>query len=157
MMKRTTTLIAEDEPLASEGLADWVRQLPELELVGVRADGPGTLQALRELAPELVLMDIHTGDERAAGAARPRRRRASAADGDLHHRLRRACGRGFEAARRGRLLLKPFSQERASSKAVRHALQTSARDAALPALAAASQAGQPLHGSWCATAARSFL
>jgi len=58
-MKRTTTLIAEDEPLASEGLADWVRQLPELELVGIRADGPGTLQALRELAPELVLMDIH--------------------------------------------------------------------------------------------------
>ena len=58
-MKRTTTLIAEDEPLASEGLAEWVRELPELELVGVRADGPGTLQALRELAPELVLMDIH--------------------------------------------------------------------------------------------------
>ena len=58
-IKRTTTLIAEDEPLASEGLAEWVRELPELELVGVRADGPGTLQALRELAPELVLMDIH--------------------------------------------------------------------------------------------------
>jgi len=58
-MKRTTTLIAEDEPLASEGLAGWVREMPELELVGVRADGPGTLQALRTLAPELVLMDIH--------------------------------------------------------------------------------------------------
>ena len=58
-MKRTTTLIAEDEPLASEGLAGWVREIPELELVGIRADGPGTLQALRTLAPELVLMDIH--------------------------------------------------------------------------------------------------
>jgi len=57
-MKRTTTLIAEDEPLASEGLADWVRQLPELELVGIRADGPAALQAIRELEPGLVLMDI---------------------------------------------------------------------------------------------------
>ena len=37
-MKRTTTLIAEDEPLASEGLAGWVREMPELELVGIRAD-----------------------------------------------------------------------------------------------------------------------
>ena len=41
-MKRTTTLIAEDEPLASEGLAGWVREMPELELVGICADGPGT-------------------------------------------------------------------------------------------------------------------
>ena len=58
-MNRLKTLIAEDEPLAQEGLAEWVRQLPELELVGVRADGPAVLQAIRELAPALVLMDIH--------------------------------------------------------------------------------------------------
>ena len=31
-MKRHKTLIAEDEPLARDGLADWVRQLPQLEL-----------------------------------------------------------------------------------------------------------------------------
>jgi CheY-like chemotaxis protein len=30
----------------------------ELELVGIRADGPAALQAIRELEPGLVLMDI---------------------------------------------------------------------------------------------------
>ena len=59
-----------------------MRQLPELELVGVRADGPGTLQALRELAPELVLMDIQMPGMNGlqvlralAGEPGPRRRR----------------------------------------------------------------------------------
>ena len=55
MMK---TLIAEDEPLAREGLADWVREMPQLQLVGSAADGVAALQAIRELQPELVLMDI---------------------------------------------------------------------------------------------------
>ena len=39
-MSRFRTLIAEDEPLAREGLAEWVQALPELELVGSVADGP---------------------------------------------------------------------------------------------------------------------
>jgi two-component system LytT family response regulator len=58
-MNRTTTLIAEDEPLASEGLAGWVRQLPQLELLGCVADGSSALQAIRQQRPGLVLMDIH--------------------------------------------------------------------------------------------------
>lgn len=58
-MKRVRTLIAEDEPLASEGLAGWVRALPRLELAGVCADGPSALAGIRALQPELVLMDIH--------------------------------------------------------------------------------------------------
>ena len=56
---RHKTLIAEDEPLASEALAEWVNHMPMLELVGCRADGPGSLQAIRELQPALVLMDIN--------------------------------------------------------------------------------------------------
>ncbi len=77
-MNRLKTLIAEDEPLAQEGLAEWVRQLPELELVGIRADGPAALQAIRELEPALVLMDIQMpGHDRPAGAARARRRPAA--------------------------------------------------------------------------------
>jgi len=55
---RHTTLIAEDEPLARESLAAWVRALPQLELVACCADGPAALQAIRTLRPALVLMDI---------------------------------------------------------------------------------------------------
>jgi two-component system, LytTR family, response regulator len=52
------TLIAEDEPLAREGLMDWVRQMPELQLVGSASNGVEALQAIRSLQPQLVLMDI---------------------------------------------------------------------------------------------------
>jgi len=56
---RHRTLIVEDEPLASEALSAWVNDMPMLELVGCRADGVSALKAIRDLAPALVLMDIH--------------------------------------------------------------------------------------------------
>ena len=56
---RHRTLIAEDEPLAREALSAWVNEMPMLELVGSPADGVSALAAIRELAPALVLMDIH--------------------------------------------------------------------------------------------------
>jgi two-component system LytT family response regulator len=56
---RCTTLIAEDEPLAREALSAWVNDMPMLELVGCRTDGLSALQAIRELSPSLVLMDIN--------------------------------------------------------------------------------------------------
>lgn len=52
------TLIAEDEPLAREGLAEWVQQTPGLELVGSVGDGEAALDAIARFAPGLVLMDI---------------------------------------------------------------------------------------------------
>jgi two-component system LytT family response regulator len=58
MNMKTKVLIAEDEHLAAEALADWVRQLPQLELVAVCADGESALAQIRTLQPELVLMDI---------------------------------------------------------------------------------------------------
>jgi two-component system LytT family response regulator len=139
-MKRTTTLIAEDEPLASEGLAEWVRQMPELELVGVRADGPGTLHALRTLQPELVLMDIHM-----PGMSGLQVLRALAGEPDREPpavifttAYDEHAVEAFELHAVD-YLLKPFSQER-FVEAVQHALQgVAARDAALPALVAASQ------------------
>jgi two-component system, LytTR family, response regulator len=51
-------LIAEDEPLARDGLADWVRATPGLTLIGAVGDGEAALRAIREQAPQLVLMDI---------------------------------------------------------------------------------------------------
>ncbi|MED5622376.1 LytR/AlgR family response regulator transcription factor [Ideonella sp. BN130291] len=55
----TRVLIAEDEPLAAEALAEWVQQMPGLELVASCADGDTALARIRALRPDLVLMDIH--------------------------------------------------------------------------------------------------
>jgi two-component system LytT family response regulator len=52
-------LIAEDEPLAAEALADWVANHPRLSLVAVCHDGASALAQCRALAPELVLSDIN--------------------------------------------------------------------------------------------------
>ena len=54
----TRVLIAEDEPLAAEALADWVAQMPTLQLVANCADGASALAQIRALQPDLVLMDI---------------------------------------------------------------------------------------------------
>ena len=54
----TRVLIAEDEPLAAEALADWVAQMPALQLVATCGDGASALTQIRALQPDLVLMDI---------------------------------------------------------------------------------------------------
>ena len=134
-MNRLKTLIAEDEPLAQEGLAEWVRQLPELELVGIRADGRAALQAIRELEPGLVLMDIQmpgmTGLQvlRALAAGPPPTEPAVIFTTAYDEHAVTA----FELHAVD-YLLKPFSQDRFND-AVRHALQSGAfRERALPAL-----------------------
>lgn len=52
------TLIAEDEPLAREGLVEWVQALPQLQLLDAVGDGLSALEAIRTQRPDLVLMDI---------------------------------------------------------------------------------------------------
>jgi two-component system LytT family response regulator len=59
MNMTTRVLIAEDEPLAAEALAEWVAQMPRLTLVATCADGDSALAQIRALRPDLVLMDIH--------------------------------------------------------------------------------------------------
>jgi two-component system LytT family response regulator len=58
MTDLTRVLIAEDEPLAAEALADWVAQMPTLQLVASCGDGASALAQIRALQPDLVLMDI---------------------------------------------------------------------------------------------------
>ena len=58
MTDLTKVLIAEDEPLAAEALADWVAQMPSLQLVATCGDGASALAQIRALQPDLVLMDI---------------------------------------------------------------------------------------------------
>ncbi|MGM9481982.1 LytR/AlgR family response regulator transcription factor [Roseateles sp. NT4] len=57
-MSTTTVLIAEDEHLAAEALADWVKATPGLQLVAVCEDGDEALAQIRALKPALVLTDI---------------------------------------------------------------------------------------------------
>jgi two-component system LytT family response regulator len=58
MTEPTRVLIAEDEPLAAEALADWVARMPTLQLVASCGDGASALARIRALQPDLVLMDI---------------------------------------------------------------------------------------------------
>ena len=145
-MKRHATLIAEDEPLARDGLADWVRQRPELELVGACADGRAALDEIRERAPALVLMDIQmpglTGLQvlralAADASARPVPAVIFTTAYDEH------AVAAFELHAVD-YLLKPFSQER-FDEAVRHALQGGVSgEGTLPALEAAAAPATPL-------------
>lgn len=146
MMNKHRTLIAEDEPLAREGLAGWVAELPQLELIGCPADGHSALRAIRELQPALVLMDIQmpglTGlqvlRELAADEGGPQPAVIFTTAYDEHALA------AFELHAVD-YLLKPFSQER-FNEAVAHALQREATAGhALPALeAAARPATEPL-------------
>jgi len=57
-MKKISTLIADDEPLAREGLAAALAPDPELELVGSCADGQSALEFIQARRPELVFLDV---------------------------------------------------------------------------------------------------
>lgn len=117
-------LIAEDEPLAAEALADWVARLPQLQLVASCADGESALAQIRALQPDLVLMDIHMPGRSGlqvvqalvAEGLRPAVIFTTAYD---EHALA-----AFELHALD-YLLKPFSFER-FSEAVAHALQAGA-------------------------------
>jgi DNA-binding LytR/AlgR family response regulator len=138
---RHTTLIVEDEPLARDALAVWVSEMGQLELVGCRSDGVSALRAIRELAPALVLMDIHmpgmTGLDvlraLAADPAGPRPAVILTTAYDQH------AITAFELHAVD-YLLKPFARER-FEEAVAHALSGEAREEReLTALAGAAAA-----------------
>jgi two-component system, LytTR family, response regulator len=144
MNRRHTTLIAEDEPLAREGLADWVRQMDGLELVACVADGVEALQAIRTQRLALVLMDIQmpglTGlqvlRELAADAPQALPAVIFTTAYDAHALA------AFELHAVD-YLLKPFSRERFVD-AVQHALSSTGDNGrAWPALEAAALAAQP--------------
>jgi two-component system LytT family response regulator len=145
-MKRWLTVVAEDEPLAAEGLADWVRQLPQLEFAAACADGASALQRIRELRPDLVLMDIQM-----PGLTGLQVLKALAEDDAPLPAVIFTTAYDEHALTAFELhavdyLLKPFTQER-FNEAVEHAVQRAGALAqALPALEAASrgESAEPL-------------
>ncbi|NCT84442.1 MAG: response regulator transcription factor [Comamonadaceae bacterium] len=141
-MSATTVLIAEDEPLAAEALAEWVKATPGLQLVAVCEDGEEALAQIRALKPALVLTDIQmpglTGLQVVQALQRdahqPRIIFTTAYD---QHALT-----AFELHAVD-YLLKPFSRER-FDEAVRHALREAAPSAAEVAQALGAPADAPL-------------
>lgn len=54
----TRTVIADDHALVRAGLAALLARLPGVAVVGEAADGLGALDAVRTLAPDVVLLDV---------------------------------------------------------------------------------------------------
>ena len=52
------TLIVDDEPIARQILREELEQIDEVEIVGEAADGMLAVAAIRELAPDLVFLDL---------------------------------------------------------------------------------------------------
>jgi len=119
-MSNIRTLIAEDEPLAAEALAEWVAAHPRLELVAVCHDGASALAQCRALAPDLVLSDINMPGLTGLQLAR------ALADGEQPPALIFTTAYDEHALAAFELhaldyLLKPFSRER-FDEAIEHAL-----------------------------------
>lgn len=57
-MIKIRTVLVDDEPLAREGLMLLLANAPEVEVVRQCANGTEAIQAIRELQPDLVLLDI---------------------------------------------------------------------------------------------------
>jgi two-component system LytT family response regulator len=51
-------VIVDDEPLAREGVALNLRAEPDVEVIAMCADGTEAIKAIRELAPDLVFLDV---------------------------------------------------------------------------------------------------
>jgi two-component system LytT family response regulator len=142
-MSRTTVLIAEDEPLAAEALADWVAQLPQLQLVATCGDGLCALEQIRAQRPDLVLMDIHM-----PGLTGLQVLRALAEDEGPRPAVIFTTAYDEHAITAFELhavdyLLKPFAHER-FVEAIGHALQADAPSPAAALEALKPQAAGPL-------------
>ncbi|HEY1132837.1 MAG TPA: LytTR family DNA-binding domain-containing protein [Roseateles sp.] len=141
-MSTTTVLIAEDEPLAAEALADWVKATPGLRLVAVCEDGEDALAQIRALKPGLVLTDIQMPGLTGLQVVQ-------ALQGDAHQpRIIFTTAYDQHALTAFELhavdyLLKPFSRER-FDEAVRHALREAGPSAAEVAQALGAPADAPL-------------
>ena len=56
--RRVSVLVADDHPLYREGIVRAVRDRPDLELVGEAADGREALELIKQLAPDVAVLDI---------------------------------------------------------------------------------------------------
>jgi two-component system nitrate/nitrite response regulator NarL len=57
-LERIRVFVADDHPLYREGVIRAVKERPDFELVGSSGDGRETLEALRELEPDVAVLDL---------------------------------------------------------------------------------------------------
>jgi two-component system nitrate/nitrite response regulator NarL len=57
-LPRVRVVVADDHPLFREGIERAVRERPHLELVGAAADGRAALALIRELVPQVAVLDV---------------------------------------------------------------------------------------------------
>jgi len=53
-----TALIVDDEPIARHVLREELEACPEVRVVGEAADGKAALEAISELRPDVVFLDL---------------------------------------------------------------------------------------------------
>jgi two-component system, NarL family, nitrate/nitrite response regulator NarL len=56
--ERVKVVVADDHPIYREGIVRAINERPDLELVGEAADGAQALEQIKELAPEVAVLDI---------------------------------------------------------------------------------------------------
>jgi two-component system, NarL family, nitrate/nitrite response regulator NarL len=66
----TQVFVAEDHPVYRQGLVESIRERAELELVGVSADGREALDNIRELQPDVAVLDLRLPELDAIGVLR---------------------------------------------------------------------------------------
>jgi chemotaxis response regulator CheB len=52
-------LLADDSEIMRRAIRNLLRSQPEIELVGEAADFPQTIQMMKQLTPEVIVMDVH--------------------------------------------------------------------------------------------------
>lgn len=57
-MSRISVFLAEDHAVVREGLAELIRREADIEIVGEAGDGEETVRLVKQLRPDIVLMDI---------------------------------------------------------------------------------------------------
>jgi DNA-binding NarL/FixJ family response regulator len=51
-------LVADDHPVFREGFAALLGSIPAVEVVGTASDGREAVEAARDLAPDVIVMDV---------------------------------------------------------------------------------------------------
>src|SRR3954466_3265088 len=56
--KRVRVYVADDHPVYREGVVRAIKERPDLELVGEASDGRETLDRLKDLQPDVAVLDV---------------------------------------------------------------------------------------------------
>jgi len=61
-MKKIRILLVDDHTILRDGICSLLKEYPDMEVVGEAADGKNALNLVKELSPDMVIMDISMPD-----------------------------------------------------------------------------------------------